>query len=40
MISIFGGNYNYEFLISLEVFPGHQACIYAHSVFVEQIKLV
>jgi hypothetical protein len=35
MSSIFGGNYDWRFLFSLEVFSGHQTCIYANSIFVE-----
>jgi hypothetical protein len=29
-----------DYLFSLELFLGHQACIYVHSIFVEQIELV
>jgi hypothetical protein len=37
---IFEGNYDWRFLISLEFFLGYQVCIYSHSIFVEQIKLI
>jgi hypothetical protein len=40
MTSIFEGNYDWGFLISLEVFSDHQTCIYGHSIFIEQINLV
>jgi hypothetical protein len=29
-----------DFLFFLEVFSGYQTCIYVHSIFIEQIKLV
>jgi hypothetical protein len=33
--TIFEENYDERFSISLEVFSGREACIYAHSIFVE-----